>query len=240
MKYLRKFNEELSPMTYRRAAAKILSKNIKNPALKKRYKSLIDHSDDIRHKMSLVEWKDCIEKFSKYGLINVISECESGTIQENFYFDLCFEKECMVDSYNSEGDEIDFPFFIGLIPPNQDVLDKCLEIFPETDFSNGFFWGFCLSINLKIVGDEYIFNNITLDPYDVGLTGNIYLSNRRGALTIKNALIEAFSKNYPSGYKSHEYTKQVIEETIDELNMSHEAFDVALDGIEKFDGNKLL
>ena len=74
----------------------------------------------------------------------------------------------------------------------------------------------------------------------MGLTGNIYLSNRRGALTIKNALIEAFSKNYPSGYKSHEYTKQVIEETIDELNMSHEAFDVALDGIEKFDGNKLL
>lgn len=240
MKYLKSFNEELDPLVYRRAATKILSKNKNNPALKKRHKALIDHSNDIRYKSSLVKWKNNIEEFSKYGLINIISECESGTIQENFYFDLCFEKECMVDSYSSESDEIDFVFFIGLIPPNQDVLDKCLETFPDNDFSNGFFWGFCLSVSLKIVGDEYIFNGVTIDPYDENISGDIHLSNRRAALNLKNVLIQAFSKNYPSGYKDHKYLKSVIEETIEELNMSHEAFDVALDGLEKFDGNKLL
>ena len=240
MKYLKKFNEELSPMTYKRAAAEILSKNKNNPALKKRHKALIDHGEDIRYKSSLIEWKNKIENFSKYGLINVISECESDTIQENFYFDLCFEKECMIDSHTGTEKEIDFPFFIGLIPSNQDVLDKCLEIFPEPDFSNGFFWGFCLNIELKVVGDEYIFNGVTLDPYDEGLTGNTYLSNRRSALNLKNALVEVFSKKYPSDYKNHEYTKQAIEETIDKLNISYESLDVILDGLENFDWNKLL
>ena len=91
-----------------------------------------------------------------------------------------------------------------------------------------------------MVGDEYIFNGVTIYPYDEGLTGNTYLSNRRSALNIKNSLIKLFNKNYPSGYRDQKYTKQVIESTIDKLNISHEAFDVINDGLENFDWDKLL
>ena len=238
MKYLKSFNEELSPQIYRTVARRILAKNKNNPALIKRSNDLKSHGEFINNKMSMISWKKRIDEYSKYGLINIISECESGTIQENFYFDLAFEKDCMVDAYTR--DLIEIPFFIGLIPPNEDVLNKCLEIFPEPDFSGGYFWAFNLIIEVKVSDDNYILHDIEIYPYDEGLTGNTHLSNRRAALNIKNSLLEVFTKDYPSGYRNHKYTKQVIEEAVDELNMSHEVFDVVVDGLKIFDWNKLL
>jgi len=238
MKYIKRFNEELNPQVYKTVARKILAKNKNNPALIKRSKELNDHSKVINDKLNMINWKKSIAEFSKYGLINVISECESGVIDDKFYFCLCFEKDCMVDAYTR--DLIEIPFFIGLIPPNEEVLNKCTETFPEPDFSNGFFWGFNIIIELEVSNDNYLFSDVKIYPYDTDISGNVHLSNRRAVLNIKNALIEVFTKDYPSGYKNHKYAKQVIEDAIDELNMSHEAFDVVVDGLKKFDCNKLL
>ena len=77
MKYLKKFNEELRPQTYKSAARK-LNKIVKEkPALakaigaEKRAKDLEEYAKKVEDLSHIDQWKKNIDQFSKYGEFNL-------------------------------------------------------------------------------------------------------------------------------------------------------------------------
>jgi hypothetical protein len=246
MKYLKKFNEELKPSTYRRAASKLKKMGGFNID---RAKNLTDWAEKREADDSIIKWEKNIEEFSKFGKFKLnIANKFTG----DFYLDLNFSRDSFLDEYApiGEGDDEDYVrlgFFIGAIPVDEETRVKTLEIVTEDDFSNGFIWSNMLSIELKIIPGSYEITDISIEDYDVELTGGVELADRASAGRLRSLLVSLFENpnlNYPSGYNDYEYFYEMFESLIlagaglsSDLGMTMEQL---AEYIKKFPASKLI
>lgn len=214
MKYLKKFNEELKPSTYRRAASKLKKMGGFNID---RAKNLTDWAEKREADDSIIKWEKNIEEFSKFGKFKLnIANKFTG----DFYLDLSFDRDSFLDEYGSieEGDyEIRLGFFVGAIPVDEETRVKTLETVSEDDFGNGFIWSNILSFEIKIMSGSYEISDLSFEDYDEGLTGGVELADRASAGKLRSLLVSLFENpnlNYPSGYNDFDYFYEMFESLI--------------------------
>jgi len=244
MKHLKKFNEELKPSTYRRAASKLKKMGGFNVD---RAKDLTDWADKREADDSIIKWKKNIEEFSKFGKFKL--NIANKFIGE-FYLDLSFDRDSFLDEYESIRDgncEIRLGFFVGAIPADEETRIKTLETVPEDDFGNGFIWSNILSFGITIDPGSYEISDLSFEDYDDTLTGGVELADRASAGRLRSLLVSLFENpnlNYPSGYNDFDYFYDMFETLIlagaglsSDLGMSMEQL---AEYVKKFSASELI
>jgi hypothetical protein len=214
MKYLKRFNEELSPGVYKNAARKLDKLVKEKPILaravnaEKRKGNLEEHSKKIEKIEDMKKWRNNIETFSKYGEFNI----ELGNPRNSsplspkvftFYLYLSISADMMEDSWDDEDTdnrEILFPFVGGLIPKNEEDIPQIEEYIPD-EMYNGFFWGFWINIIYKVSEGVVSFDGLKIYDYDDYLI-NMQFADRKSVVKFKNLVTNLFDYkfDYPSGH----------------------------------------
>jgi hypothetical protein len=207
MKYLKKFNEELRPQTYRNAARKL-----KKLGHDGRAKELEDWSSIKERELELEKWKQNIDELSKFGKfkINLVNTETGEKLTEEFYISLHIDRDAFDDSLDAmvEDGEGHFWIAIGLIPTTKEVLDKCVEMLPDPDMGNGFIWAMSMTLDFVIESDTMRMTKYELHNYDESISGDVSFADRSSANRFKILLKKMFSQpdfNYPSGYRDFQY-----------------------------------
>jgi hypothetical protein len=221
MKYLKRFNEELRPRTYLSAAKKLTAIGHTDRA-----NTLKDWAGETEKREEMNKWKERLQEYSPFGIykVNVVNPESGEMFTADFALDLSFDELAFEDSFEFEKQKdpnningVSIFFFVGLIPTSEEVLKKCEEVMPESEFGNGMFWGMCFSVDFKVQNGEVILDKFTLDDYDENLSGNVSFADRASAGKFKNLLKSIFSNpnlNYPSGYTDADSIYQKLEQVI--------------------------
>jgi hypothetical protein len=114
------------------------------------------------------------------------------------------DRDAFFDSleYMKSDGKGDFFITVGIIPANQEVLDKCEEIMPDPELGNGFYWGMYISMNFNL-GTSLELTSYELGSYDDSVSGEVSLADRASAGKLKTLLKKMFTDktlDYPSGY----------------------------------------
>jgi hypothetical protein len=78
-----------------------------------------------------------------------------------------------------------------------------MELCPDYDFGNGFFWGKVFTLKYDLSDEQVKFTNYELWDYDDEMNGKVAFADRGSANRFKNLLIQIFSNpqlGFPSGY----------------------------------------
>ncbi len=221
MKYLKRFNEELRPRTYLSAAKKLTAIGHTDRA-----NTLKDWANETEKREEMNKWKERLQEYSPFGIykVNVVNPESGEMFTADFALDLSFDELAFEDNFEYEKQKdpnningVSIFFFIGLIPTSEEVLKKCEEVMPESEFGNGMFWGMCFSVYFKVQNGEVILDKFALDDYDENLSGNVSFADRASAGKFKNLLKSIFSNpnlNYPSGYTDADSIYQKLEQVI--------------------------
>jgi len=222
MKYLRKFNEELDPMTYRRAARKLDKIEKESPKkgkaidAKRRADDLRQHAQEIEKKEHYRKWKKEIETYKEFGEFDFI--LEEGGSPETFYISLIPELDSTTESWaDGENNSIYFSFAGGIIPMNDEQHSRLTELY---DAYNGFIWAFWINVVYEIENDEIKFKGITMDTYEIE---DLQVANRKTANNLKKLLVNIFNDefDYPSAMTDVDNMYDKIQkEIIQGLNIS--------------------
>ena len=245
MKYLRKFNEELKPQAYRSAARGILksklpptgpgelTKIIRSPEKPKsvsdetwqRVTKLRSHADEMEKKQQLIKWKDTLQDYLLFGTskLKITNPENNEELVGDFSLFIQFDELAFEDSYEYERQNADgkikssIPFFVGIIPTSEDLIEECEEVIPEPEFDNGFYWGMCVSISFEIDGDNLTLTGLDVDDYDSGMTGEVSFADKPSARKFLLLLKNMFSNpglNYPSGYSDETNAYKKLEQVM--------------------------
>lgn len=208
MRYLRKFNEELKQSTYDSAARKLKAKGHQ-----RRSQELEQHGEIMR-------WKENIEEFKKWGKFSSnFNHMGSGTEKGDFYLGLQFMDDPTEESVwfakRGEEDEVKIYFNSLFIPANEITLNVYLskQRYGESDFRNGFIWGFFPTLEYDIEDGELKFKGL-----DLGHDNDTkFWLSRRGAVIFKKQLLTCFDQgsDYDSGFTD---IKNMYEKIRDSLN----------------------
>ena len=208
MKYLKKFNEELRPQTYRSAARKLdkLGHTDRAQALK-------DWALETEKKEEMIKWKDSIQDYAQFGTFKMtIKNEETGkTLTGDFHLDISFDALAFGDRPESG-----ITFFLGLIPTSEDLIYQYMELCPNYDFGNGFFWGKIFTLGYEL-GDTVKFVKWNMWDYDDEMSGKVNFVDRGSANKFKNLLIQIFTNRelgYPSGYTDSNSLYEKLENCI--------------------------
>lgn len=220
MKYLKRFNEELKPSTYMSAAKKL--KDI-DPG---RAEELKAWAGETERREEMVKWKGQLQNYSPFGVykMNVVNPESGEKFTGDFALDVNFDELAFEDSFEYEKEKdpnnvsgVSIFFFIGLIPTSEELIKKCEEVMPESEFGNGMYWGMCCSIDFKVQNGEVILEKFKLEDYDDNLSGNVSFADRASAGKFKNLLKSIFTNselNYPSGYNDADSLYEKLEQVI--------------------------
>lgn len=221
MKYLKRFNEELTPRVYMSAAKKLT-----NLGHTDRANTLKDWAGETEKREEIAKWKERLQEYSPFGIykVNVVNPESGEMFTADFALDLSFDELAFEDNFEFEKQKdpnnvngVSILFFVGLIPTSEEVLKKCEEVMPEPEFGNGMYWGMCFGVDFKVQNGEVILDKFSLDDYDDNLSGNVSFADRASAGKFKNLLKSIFSNpdlNYPSGYTDVEYMYQKLEQVV--------------------------
>lgn len=187
MKYLKKFNEELSPSTYSRAAMKL-----KKLGHTDRANKLYDWSDKTQNKI-------LIDAYSEYGEFKMRITDESNMQEVIGDFNLFIH----FDPYSFENDISDgdnrIVLEVRLIPSSNDLLDECNDKIEDFE-SLSSIW---LEINFDITKTGIDIVGFVINDYDNFSKTKIEFIGRSSANKFKNLLVKIFNDenfDYPSGY----------------------------------------
>lgn len=219
MKHLKKFNEELDPQTYRRAAGKLLKQS---PFNKGRADDLNAWADKREMAEDSKKWEEMKAKCSRFGTYQLRVEEGGKEFVGSFHPYFTFDRDGFLDEYEynkEQGENFDMPigFFVGSIPADQETLDRCMETMPENDFNNGFFWTGIVSMLLYFEDGSINIHDINIGEYDDSIHGNVSITDRKSAQAIKNTLVRMFSEpdlGYPSGYTDFDSFYEMFEAKI--------------------------
>lgn len=245
MKYLKRFNEELKPQVYRSAARSILqsklpptgpgelTKIIRSPEKPKsvsddtwqRVTKLRSHADEMERKQELIKWKDTLQDYLLFGTskLKITNPENNEELVGDFALYINFDELAFEDSYEYERQNADgkikssIPFFVGIIPTSEELIEECDEVIPEPEFDNGFYWGMCVAIHFEIDGDNLTFTGLDVDDYDSGMTGEVSFADKPSARKFLLLLKNMFSNpdlNYPSGYTDETNAYKKLEQVI--------------------------
>ena len=216
MKYLKKFNEELNPRTYRSAAAKLLKQS---PFNKERAEDLNAWADKREMVEDSAKWEKMKQQCSKFGTYELHIEEDGVEFVGKFHPYITFDRDGFLDEYEynkEKGADFDMQLglFLGSIPADQETLEKCIETMPDPDFNNGFFWTNNISILIYFENGSTKIHDIMIDEYDDSLTGSVSVTDRNSAQTLKTLLAKMFSEpnlGYPSGYNDFDSFYEMFE-----------------------------
>ena len=221
MKYLKRFNEELNPRTYLSAAKKLTAIGHTDRA-----NALKDWAGETEKREEIAKWKEQLQNYSPFGIykVNVVNPATGEKLTADFALDLSFDELAFEDNFEFEKQKdpnningVSIFFFIGLIPTSEELIKKCEEVMPESEFGNGMYWGMCFGIDFKVQNGEVILDKFSLDDYDDNLSGNVSFADRASAGKFKNLLKSIFTNpdlNYPSGYTDADSLYQKLEQVI--------------------------
>lgn len=221
MKYLKRFNEELNPRTYLSAAKKLTAIGHTDRA-----NTLKDWTGETEKREEMTKWKERLQEYSPFGIykVNVVNPETGEKLTADFALDVNFDELAFEDNFEFEKQKdpnningVSIFFFIGLVPTSEDLIKKCEEIMPGSEFGNGMFWGMCFGIDFKVQNGEVILDKFSLDDYDENLSGNVSFADRASAGKFKNLLKSIFTNpdlNYPSGYTDADSLYQKLEQVI--------------------------
>ena len=221
MKYLKRFNEELRPRTYLSAAKKLTDIGHTDRA-----NALKDWAGETEKREEITKWKERLQEYSPFGIykVNVVNPESGEMFTADFALDISFDELAFEDNFEFEKQKdpnningVSIFFFIGLVPTSEDLIKKCEEIMPESEFGNGMFWGMCFGVDFKVQNGEVILDKFNLDDYDENLSGNVSFADRASAGKFKNLLKSIFTNpdlNYPSGYTDADSLYQKLEQVI--------------------------
>lgn len=225
MKYLKRFNEELKPQTYRRAADKLWSykdrKSGKTSFQKDRADALRDHAERMK-------WKEELAEYSRYGTMRVQTGNKTMTVHpmivldiDGFCENMIHQRECdecdgngeecthcngtgMITSYGigeSEESETEvcITFFISGLAADEESYETMVETMGCYDTMG------MMYINLGLEGEgvgTFKVRSIVFDAMD-----NRYEILDRQSITTLTKSLKAMTKAgaYPSGYPIGQY-----------------------------------
>lgn len=214
MKYLKKFNEELRPQTYRNAARKLDKMGHTD-----RGKELRDWSELKDDEINYTKWERNLEEYAKFGTYKLNIKTKKGDIKGDFYLDFIFDGDCFVDSlYDDDSKKQgDIYFMVGIIPTTKELISECKEKLPDPDMGNGFFWALSVGLSFDITDNKVNFKEFNIHNYDSNVSGDVSLADRGSAGRFRNLLKKMFSDpslNYPSGRTDVQYLYQALEQVI--------------------------
>ena len=194
MKYLKKFNEELRTQTYMSAARKLDKLGHTDRAT-----DLKDWAKETEKKEEMIKWQDRIQDYAPFGTFKMtIKNPETGeALTGDFHLDVNFDELAFSDE-----PENGITFFLGLIPSSEDLIHQYMELCPDYDFGNGFFWGKIFNLQYEL-GDTVVFTKWNMWDYDDDMNVKVNFADRGSANRFKNLLIQIFSNpqlGFPSGY----------------------------------------
>jgi hypothetical protein len=215
MKYLKKFNEELRPQTYMSAARKLdkLGHHDRANALK-------DWAKETEKKEEMIKWQDRIQDYSPFGTFKMTIKNpekrswtgKGDTLTGDFHLDINFDELAFSDE-----PENGITFFLGLIPSSEDLIYQYMDLCPDYDFGNGFFWGKIFTLKYDLSDDQVKFTKYELWDYDEDMNGKVAFADRASANKFKTLLIQIFSNpqlGYPSGYTDADDLYEKLTNTI--------------------------
>jgi hypothetical protein len=212
MRHLKRFNEELDPRTYRRAAKKIRTIVKDKPLYAKRRwggnaevlaDELDKHSKNVELVDQMAKWEKKVQEMSKFGEFEItLSNEDENEFTGTFYLEVVPTLEDLTEfwhDYEPENRDIVFPFGVGLIPKNREDIQVIKDLF-DLDFYNSFFWGFWIYVKYKVEDSSLKFEGISMYSYEPELFDVII--NRKSANSLKRLIVSLFdpSTPYPSGY----------------------------------------
>ena len=221
MKYLKRFNEELRPRTYLSAAKKLTAIGHTDRA-----NALKDWAGETEKREEITKWKERLQEYSPFGIykVNVVNPESGEMFTADFALDISFDELAFEDNFEFEKEkdpnninDVSLSFFIGLIPTSEELIKKCEEVMPESEFGNGMFWGMFFNIDFKVQNGRVILDKFGLGDYDEGLSGNVSFADRASAGKFKNLLKSIFTNsdlNYPSGYTDVNSLYEKLEQVI--------------------------
>lgn len=175
MKYIKKFNEELNFSTYVNAAHKF-----KKLGHKDRANSLTSWAIE-------KEWERVRKEYLPFGKfkINLQDDKTKQTITDDFQLILHFE-------YGIETGETEFNllFFIGVIPDNKEIIDKCSRLIDDFEMDNGFHWAGIAFFEMKLKDLKFKITKFYIENYN---ECNFSFADRASANNFKNIIIKLFS-----------------------------------------------
>jgi hypothetical protein len=165
-----------------------------------RANDLKDWAREMEKKEEMIKWKDRIQDYAPFGTFKMsIKNTETGrTLTGDFHLDISFDELAFLDDPESG-----ISFFLGIIPTSEELINQYMELCPDYDFGNGFFWGKIFNLEFEIVDDMVQFTKWNFWNYDEDMNGEIVFADRGSANKFKTLLIQFFSNpqlGYPSGY----------------------------------------
>lgn len=224
MKYLKKFNEELRPYTYKNAANKLKQILKDKPNLGKaigaeeRANKLELHAKSMEDRQHITLWEKYKRDFSKYGEFNIQLSNKNGLNSKVYSFHIIVISEFDMiidgwDDWDSDNRDIDMTFCIGLIPKNIEDIEDIKKNY-SADFYNGFFLALWVTPRYKVVNSEVSFDSIVIDDYDSSPKHQI--ADRKTAVSLKRLFVNIFTPTfeYPSGYRDIPNIYDKIEQSV--------------------------
>ena len=220
MKYLKKFEERLSPEVYRKAAAKL--KELGHPAKAGKFSS---HAEYILHRQILENIEKMRAIYSKYGTFEISIKSKNVVRQKKFNIALEFDSFVFGEDYGDLKMEMESggsgPWFVYvnlhgcLIPADDDAADYVTSIMNDYHYK-GILNTVLFTITLKIKDGSVSAVGYSSDSMGDLDRFDIEFSDKNSAKKFKKLLIDIFGNpnfDYPaasSGETLFEHIERVV------------------------------
>ena len=253
MKYLKRYNEELRPLTYRKAG-----NELKKIGHTKRGDELINWADISQKKITDRKTKERIEEAKNLGVYRMkLLKSQSSSpvvlVEGNFFINFYLDVDVLKEDYRDwkeDGQVLYLLFGFGVIPADEETRYKLLtciggedELHLGTYQPNSMYLNISPSYTTDI--EEPILNptgELTFDADGHGHGEVLYFSDRRSAIQFKKALIDIFegeivygeTDEIPGGMK-----EIIMDELCSERDRNLEEFESIIKSLRKININKI-
>ena len=238
MKYLKRFNEELSPSLLRKSAKKAEEKG-------GYYKT--DSAPKMREYADLLEWKKNVKNSEKNGVIQLELKTGSRSGLANdkpnyigeFHPEVQFGLDMFNDHlYNEEGDKsVYFNIFINAVITTEEGLNEMNEAIFEQEKANanmgskaekyeegGKIWMAYADLQISLENGTFAIHPIEFYENDSSVA-DVKILNRRSSGLIRNAIINEFNSDYEIYFQGEGHSEkhhfENAKEAIDAILAKH-------------------
>lgn len=245
MKYLKKYNEELSPYVYKTTANKL-----REIGHNKRADKLDLWDDSEQYKLTKKLTDKRLLNASKLGTYRMKLLDKSGKVmtEGNFYVWFSIEPMGFDERYNvwrENGDSLELPIILGVIPVDDDTINKCLEFLDLDDFSYKTYYSNWMYINLSKWYDTDNTTDPILDPsgkltFDTLSDYKAIFSDRNSAVKFRNLLIGVLNGDILLDENpENDIRDWLMTELCDERDRTLDEFKRVIDSMKSININKL-
>ncbi len=225
MKYLKRYNEELEPNTYRKAGERL-----KRMGHAKRGDKLISWGEDVKKKeedrntlkrresaskLGLYKMKILQKKATQKNISGMIisSSSEDIRLEGNFFIHFYIDESNFKESYDmwQNGESFSIPFDFGIIPADEETEDKLLKLVGEDELYLNTFYVNYMHIQLSEGNygcDTYSYID---DNGDEVVDCDKITLNPKGELTFSNFNASGLTAYFGDRKSAVQFKKMIID-----------------------------